>query len=143
MSKLIEIAQQVRQVDWPDFKAGDTIRVYLKIQEKNRERLQLFQGTVIQRKGQKLADKTFTVRKVSKGIAVERIFPLCLPSIQKIEVVSTGIVRRARLFYLRGRTGQATKIKHRVEPGKKSAQKSEAQSMLTASVPETEAANRI
>lgn len=113
MNRSIEILHQDQQINWPDFKAGDTICVYLKIQEKNKERIQQFQGVVIQRRGQTIADKTFTVRKISGGFAVERIFPVCLPSIQKIELVREGLVRRAKLFYLRGKKGKAAKIKHR------------------------------
>lgn len=141
MNKLIDIALQDLQVNWPDFSPGDTICVYLKIQEKNKERIQQFQGTVIQRRGQTDADKTFTVRKVSNGMGVERIFPIHTPSIQKIEVIRKGIVRRAKLFYLRGKTGQAAKIKHREGRGTKSAKKRKVPTTPIPSMPEVNIAS--
>ncbi|NJM93613.1 MAG: 50S ribosomal protein L19 [Cytophagales bacterium] len=94
----------------PDFSAGDTINVHVKIKEGNKERIQQFQGTVIQRRNSG-AGETFTVRKISSGIGVERVFPINSPNIEKIEVLMRGKVRRARLFYLRGRQGKAAKIK--------------------------------
>ncbi|GAA4827200.1 50S ribosomal protein L19 [Algivirga pacifica] len=97
----------------PDFSAGDTIDVYVKIKEGEKERIQQFQGTVIQRRNQGRLGETFTVRKISNGVGVERIFPLNSPSIDKIEVLRRGKVRRARLFYLRGRQGKAAKVKER------------------------------
>jgi len=101
--------EQVR-TDLPDFKAGDTVRVHVKIVEGDKERTQIFQGVVIsKRKGGTRA--TFTVRKVSYGIGVERIFPLYSPRIEKIEVVSRGKVRRAKLYYLRKLRGKAARIK--------------------------------
>jgi large subunit ribosomal protein L19 len=98
------------RTDLPDFKAGDTVRVHVKIVEGDKERTQIFQGVVIsKRKGGTRA--TFTVRKVSYGIGVERIFPLYSPRIEKIEVVSRGKVRRAKLYYLRKLRGKAARIK--------------------------------
>jgi large subunit ribosomal protein L19 len=98
------------RTDLPDFKAGDTVRVHVKIVEGDKERTQIFQGVVIsKRKGGTRA--TFTVRKVSYGIGVERIFPLFSPRIEKIEVVSRGKVRRAKLYYLRKLRGKAARIK--------------------------------
>ena len=94
----------------PDFKAGDTISVHYKIREGNKERVQVYQGVVIQLNSDG-ANKTFTVRKISNGIGVERIFPVNSPNIDKIEVHSHGKVRRAKLYYLRGRTGKAARIK--------------------------------
>ena len=88
--------------DMPEFKAGDTITVYYKIKEGNKERTQFFKGDVLQRRGKK-ATETFTVRKMSGDIGVERIFPINSPSIEKIEVNKKGVVRRARIFYLRNR----------------------------------------
>jgi len=107
-----EIAQDTRSKH-PDFQAGDTINVHVKISEGNKERVQQFQGTVIQRKNANSSGETFTVRKISNGVGVERIFPLLSPSIDKIELIRRGKVRRARLFYLRGRQGKAARIKER------------------------------
>lgn len=98
--------------DFPSFKAGDTITVYYKIKEGNKERTQHFQGTVLQRRNTG-ANETFTIRKMSGGIGVERVFPLASPFIEKIEVNKHGSVRRARIFYLRERTGKSARIKER------------------------------
>lgn len=97
----------------PEFNAGDTINVYAKIKEGNKERIQQFQGTVIQRRNKGITE-TVTVRKISNGVGVERIFPLNSPNIDKIEVIRRGKVRRARLFYLRGRQGKAARIKEKM-----------------------------
>jgi len=97
--------------EYPDFKAGDTITVHYKIKEGNKERIQQFQGTVLQKRNPGTNGETFTVRKVSNGIGIERVFPLLSPNIEKIEVIRRGKVRRARLFYLRGRQGKAARIK--------------------------------
>ena len=107
----IEIIEREHvRTDLPDFKAGDTVRVHVKIVEGEKERTQIFQGVVIsKRKGGTRA--TFTVRKVSYGIGVERVFPLYSPRIEKIEVVSRGKVRRAKLYYLRKLRGKAARIK--------------------------------
>ena len=94
----------------PSFKAGDTVSVHYKIREGNKERIQVYQGVVIQRNSAG-ATETFTVRKVSNGIGVERIFPINSPNIDKIEVNSHGKVRRAKLYYLRELTGKAARIK--------------------------------
>ncbi len=96
--------------DVPLFKPGDTINVYFTIREADKKRIQNFQGIVIQKRGS-LINKTFTVRKISHGIAVERIFPLYSPLIDKIEIVNRGYVRRAKLFYLRKLKGKSTKVK--------------------------------
>ena len=109
MSELI--AQ--RRADLPTFRAGDTVNVHVKIREGNKERIQVFTGTVIQRRNPSSAGETFTVRKVSNGVGVERIFPVLSPNIDKIEVVRLGKVRRARLFFLRGRQGKAARLKER------------------------------
>ena len=95
-----------------DFKAGDTVTVYYKIKEGNKERIQQFQGVVLQRAGQG-ATETFTVRKISSGIGVERIFPVLSPFIDKIVVNKKGVVRRARIFYLRKLTGKKARIKEK------------------------------
>jgi large subunit ribosomal protein L19 len=101
--------------DLPDFSPGDTVRVHVRVVEGDRERIQVFEGIVIRRRGSKLSE-TFTVRKISFGVGVERTFPLHSPMIAKIEVVSRGDVRRAKLYYLRERVGKkATKIKERRE----------------------------
>ena len=94
----------------PNFKAGDNITVYYKIKEGNKERIQFFKGDVLQRKGSG-ATETFTIRKISNGIAVERIFPVNSPIIEKIEINKKGKVRRARIFYLRNLTGKKARIK--------------------------------
>ena len=113
MNELIkEVHREDIRTDLPDFSAGDTIVVYYKIIEGNKERIQPYQGTVIQRRGEK-ATETFTVRKMSGGIGVERIFPLNSPKIDKIEVKKRGKVRRARIFYLRGLKGKKARIKEK------------------------------
>lgn len=98
--------------EYPEFKAGDTITVYYKIKEGNKERTQFFQGVVLQRRSTG-ANETFTIRKMSGGIGVERVFPLASPFIEKIEVNKKGNVRRARIFYLRERTGKSARIKEK------------------------------
>ena len=98
--------------DVPDFRPGDTVKVHVQIVEGNRERVQIFQGVVIRRQGVGVRE-TFTVRKVSFGVGVERTFPVHSPTIAKLEVDSYGDVRRAKLYYLRDRVGRAAKIKER------------------------------
>lgn len=112
--KFIEEESNQRRADLPDFGAGDTVNVHVKIKEGNKERIQQFQGTVIQRKNPGSNGETFTVRKISGGIGVERIFPLLSPNLEKIEVLRKGKVRRARLYYLRGRQGKAARIKEKI-----------------------------
>ena len=102
--------QSVEKSQHPAFKAGDTVSVHYKIREGNKERIQVYQGVVIQRNSVGVSE-TFTVRKVSNGVGVERIFPINSPNIDKIEVNSFGKVRRAKLFYLRELTGKAARIK--------------------------------
>src|SRR2546428_8976856 len=104
--------QTAKKSDIPSFKAGDTVTVNYKIREGNKERIQLYQGVVIQRNSTG-NNETFTVRKVSNSIGVERIFPINSPNIEKIEVNSRGAVRRAKLFYLRGLTGKKARIKEK------------------------------
>ncbi|UPL48206.1 50S ribosomal protein L19 [Hymenobacter sublimis] len=116
MSVLLDFIQQEsqeRRASFPQFAAGDTINVHVKIREGNKERVQQFQGVVIQRKNTNSNGETFTVRKISNQIGTERIFPLLSPNIDKIEVVRRGKVRRARLFYLRGLSGKAARIKEK------------------------------
>jgi large subunit ribosomal protein L19 len=98
--------------DVPDFGPGDSLKVHVRVVEGNRERVQIFQGVVTRRKGSGVRE-TFTVRKVSFGVGVERTFPVHSPIIAKIEVVSLGDVRRAKLYYLRDRIGKAAKIKEK------------------------------
>ncbi|MFM1930995.1 MAG: hypothetical protein RL226_298 [Bacteroidota bacterium] len=113
MDKLKEIAQSLVELkEWPDFKAGDTVTVSYKIKEGNKERIQLFQGVVIQRRGSGVTE-TFTVRKMSGGVGVERIFPISSPFIESIDVNKHGKVRRARIYYLRGLTGKAARIQEK------------------------------
>jgi len=100
--------------DIPDFAPGDTVKVHVRVVEGNRERIQVYQGAVIARKGSGIRE-TFTVRKVSFGVGVERTFPLHSPSIGTIEVVTRGDVRRAKLYYLRERIGKKAKIKEKRE----------------------------
>ena len=111
--KLVEADNAQRRTELPTFRAGDTVNVHVKIREGNKERIQVFTGTVIQRRNPSTGGETFTVRKVSNGVGVERIFPLLSPNVDKVEVVRMGKVRRARLFYLRGRQGKAARVKER------------------------------
>ncbi|MGO2695639.1 MAG: 50S ribosomal protein L19 [Bavariicoccus seileri] len=111
MSKLIEeITSTQLRSDVPDFRPGDTVRVHAKVVEGTRERIQIFEGVVIKRRGYGISE-TFTVRKVSNGVGVERTFPLHTPRVAKIEVTRHGRVRRAKLYYLRNLHGKAARIK--------------------------------
>ncbi|MEP6462813.1 MAG: 50S ribosomal protein L19 [Frankiaceae bacterium] len=101
--------------DIPDFRPGDTLKVHVRVVEGNRERVQVFQGVVIRRQNGGIRE-TFTVRKVSFGVGVERTFPLHTPIISRIEVMTRGDVRRAKLYYLRGLRGKAAKIKEKRQP---------------------------
>jgi large subunit ribosomal protein L19 len=103
--------------DLPDFRPGDTVKVHVRVVEGSRERIQVFQGFVLRRQGGGLRE-TFTVRKVSFGVGVERTFPVHSPSIARIELVTRGDVRRAKLYYLRERTGRAAKIKEKRSPAR-------------------------
>ena len=96
--------------DVPEFRPGDTVKVHVRIKEGERERIQIFEGLVIGRHGGGISE-TYTVRKISSGVGVERTFPVHAPLVDKIEVVRKGKVRRAKLYYLRGRTGKAAKVK--------------------------------
>ena len=108
--KSIEDAQLKSEIT--DFRVGDTVKVYGKIREGNHERIQVFEGTVLKRQGGG-ARETFTVRKTSNGVGVEKTWPLHSPNVEKIEVVSRGKVRRAKLFYLRDRVGKKAKVKEK------------------------------
>lgn len=106
------ITQDQLRKDIPDFRPGDTLKVYVKVIEGSRERIQLFEGVVIKRRGGGISE-TFTVRKISYGVGVERTFPLHSPKIDRIEVARRGKVRRAKLYYLRKLRGKAARIKER------------------------------
>ena len=111
-----EFEQEYRALisKYPKFGAGDTIVVAVRIKEGNKERIQNFQGTVVQRRNAGSNGETFTVRKVSNGIGIERIFPIASPNIESIKIIRKGKVRRARLFYLRGRQGKSARIKEKI-----------------------------
>ena len=108
------VDNQYIRTDLPQFGPGDEVKVHVKVVEGNKERVQIFQGNVIRRQGSGVAE-TYTVRKVSYGVGVERTFPLHTPTVAKLEVVRKGDVRRAKLYYLRDRTGKAAKIKEKRE----------------------------
>lgn len=117
MSELIKFVEEQNnpgRSHVPEFGPGDTINVHYKIKEGNKERIQQFQGTVMQIRNKGGNSETFTVRKISGGIAVERIFPVLTPNLDKVEVLRKGKVRRAKLFYLRGRKGKAARIKEKI-----------------------------
>jgi len=112
MQTIRQLEREIMRMDLPDFQAGDTVKVHVKIREGNKERIQIFQGVVISKK-RGGTNATFTVRKVSYGVGVERVFPLHSPIIDKIEVVSRGRVRRSKIYYLRKLRGKAARIKER------------------------------
>lgn len=112
MNQLSSVETPFLRDDVPEFRAGDTVKVHVRVVEGNKERIQVFQGVVIARRGGGTRE-TFTVRKISGSIGVERIFPLNSPVIDKIEVVRRGKVRRAKLYYLRGLRGKAARIEER------------------------------
>ena len=110
MDKLREIVEEQIKTDHPNFKAGDRVKVHVRVIEGDKERIQIFEGDVIAIKGSGIS-KSFTVRKVSSGVGVERIFPFNSPKVAKIELVREGKVRRAKLYYLRNLSGKAARIK--------------------------------
>ena len=112
MEKIKQIEREQLRLDYPEFFPGDNVRVHVRIREGEKERVQVFKGVVISKRNG-TTNATFTVRKVSYGVGVERVFPLHSPSIDKIEVVSHGRVRRAKIYYLRGLKGKAARIKER------------------------------
>ena len=117
MADLMKIVEQElgsKRSSIPTFKAGDTISVHVKISEGNKERIQQFQGVVLYRRGTGTNGESFSVRKVSNGGGVERIFPILSPSIDKIEFVKAGKVRRAKLYYMKGRQGKSARIKEKL-----------------------------
>ena len=107
---IAEVTKDQLRTDHPDFRPGDTVRLHVKIVEGTRERIQLFEGVVIKRRGGGISE-TFTVRKISNGVGVERSFPVHTPKIAKLEVTRRGKVRRAKLYYLRNLRGKAARIK--------------------------------
>jgi large subunit ribosomal protein L19 len=112
MQRILQLQKEHMRLDLPDFGPGDTVKVHVKIKEGEKERIQVFQGVVIsKRRG--LSNATFTVRKVSYGVGVERIFPLHSPIIDKIEIVTRGRVRRAKIYYLRKLRGKAARIREK------------------------------
>lgn len=112
MNVIKMLEQEQLRKDIPDFRPGDTVKVHVKVVEGTRERIQVFEGVVIDRKNGGVRE-TFTVRRVSYGVGVERSFPVHSPRLEKIDVVRRGIVRRAKLYYLRNLTGKAARIKER------------------------------
>lgn len=112
MDKLEMVTREYLKEGLPDFKAGDTVRVHVKVVEGGRERIQVFEGTVLRRRGSGL-NATFTVRKISDGVGVERTFPLHSPRVEKIELVRRGEVRRGKLYYLRALAGKAARIREK------------------------------
>jgi large subunit ribosomal protein L19 len=114
MNTLDALDAQSQRTDIPDFRAGDTLKVHARVVEGNRSRIQIFQGVVIRRQGAGLRE-TFTVRKVSFGVGVERTYPVNSPALDRVEVVTRGDVRRAKLYYLRDLRGKAAKIKEKRE----------------------------
>lgn len=110
MNVLEQITQEYKKTNIPEFGVGDTVKVYVKIKEGSRERVQLFEGFVLKKQNGGISE-TFTVRRIASGVGVEKTFPLHSPRIEKIEVVRKGDVRRAKLNYMRERTGKAARIK--------------------------------
>ena len=125
MKRLAQIDKMHMKDNIPAFKSGDTVRVHVKIKEGDKERVQVFQGTVIGRRGSGTG-ATFTVRKISSGIGVERIFPLHSPNVAKIQRVRQGKVRQGKLYYLRGLTGKSARIEEKLTE-KESSNKTSAQ----------------
>ena len=113
MDLMQSFTQKHLKAEPPVVTVGDTVRVHLKVKEGNRERIQIFEGTVIAKKHGGITE-TITVRRISYGVGVEKVFPVHSPSIDKIEVVRNGAVRRAKLYYLRGRVGKGAKIKEKL-----------------------------
>ena len=109
-----EVTKSQLKTDIPAFRSGSTVRVHVKIREGERERIQVFEGTVIARNNSGISE-TFTVRRVSYGVGVERVFPVHSPNVDKVELVRTGKVRRAKLYYLRDRVGKAAKVKEHIQ----------------------------
>lgn len=113
MDALKLIASDSLKAEVPQFSIGDTVRVHVKIREGERERIQMFEGTVIAKKGSGVSE-TFTVRRVSYGVGVERVFPIHSPNVAKVDIIRRGRVRRSKLYYLRDRVGKAAKVKEQL-----------------------------
>ncbi|MBR5587014.1 MAG: 50S ribosomal protein L19 [Clostridia bacterium] len=114
MTEIVKaLGQEQMKAEVPQFNIGDTVKVSCKIKEGNRERIQMFEGIVIRKKNGGISE-TFTVRRISYGVGVEKTFPLHSPNVEKVEVVRKGKVRRARLYYLRDRVGKAAKVKEKL-----------------------------
>ena len=113
MDTIRAITNEQLRTDLPELAIGDTLRLHLKVKEGNKERIQMFEGTLIARKNGGISE-TITVRRIASGVGVEKIFPLHSPNIAKIDVVRHGKVRRAKLYYLRGRVGKAAQVKERL-----------------------------
>ena len=113
MDVLKAITQEQIRTDLPKLEIGDQVKLYVKVKEGAKERLQMFEGTVIAKHGGGISE-TFTVRKISYGVGVERVFPVHSPNVAKVETVRTGKVRRAKLYYLRDRVGKAAKVKEQI-----------------------------
>ncbi|HJB26424.1 MAG TPA: 50S ribosomal protein L19 [Firmicutes bacterium] len=113
MDALKHMSESCLKAELPEVKVGDTVRVHVKIKEGERERIQAFEGTVIARKHGGISE-TFTVRRVSYGVGVERVFPIHSPNIEKVETIRKGRVRRSKLYYLRDRVGKAAKVKEAI-----------------------------
>lgn len=113
MDTIRAITNEQLRTDLPELAIGDTIRLHLKVKEGNKERIQMYEGTLIARKNGGICE-TITVRRIASGVGVEKIFPLHSPNIAKIDVIRHGKVRRAKLYYLRGRVGKAAKVKERL-----------------------------
>ena len=138
MSKVIESLERAQlRADLPQFKAGDTVRVHFKVIEGQRARIQVFEGIVLKRQGAG-ARETFTVRKQSFGVGVERTFPLHSPKIEKIEVAAIGDVNRAKLYYLRGKVGRKARVRELRQDGARAARAAEQQEVAASEVSETE-----
>jgi len=113
MDKIQAFTSEQLKTEVPQIKIGDTVRVHNKIKEGTRERIQLFEGTVIAKRGGGISE-TFTVRRVSYGVGVEKTFPLHSPNVEKVETIRSGKVRRAKLYYLRGKVGKESKVKENI-----------------------------
>ncbi len=113
MNNLNDLVKDQLKTEIPELNVGDTVRVSVRIKEGDRERTQMFEGTIISRRGGGISE-SFTVRRISYGVGVERVFPVHSPNVQKVEVVRKGHVRRSRLYYLRDRVGKAAKVKEQL-----------------------------
>jgi len=139
MKRIAQLEKSYMRDDLPEFSSGDTIRVHVRIKEGDKERIQVFQGDVISRRGGGLG-ATFTVRKISNGIGVERVFPVHSPNIARVERVRKGQVRRKKLYYLRNLTGKSARIKEVLPTGNKKAKKAQKTQKVASATKETDLA---